>query len=89
VRRLPAAEIDQRVHGAAKLLRLEPYLARKPLQLSGGQQQRTALARTLVKGADLVLLDKPLANLDYKLREELREELPRTTEALSSWVFRA
>ena len=66
---------------AAKLLRLEPYLARTPLQLSGGQQQRTAIARALVKGADLVLLDEPLANLDYKLREELRAELPRIFEA--------
>ena len=51
-----------------------------PLQLSGGQQQRTAIARALVKGADLVLLDEPLANLDYKLREELRSELPRIFE---------
>ena len=62
---------------AARLLKLEPYLDRTPLQLSGGQQQRTAIARALVKGADLVLLDEPLANLDYKLREELRAELPR------------
>ena len=62
---------------AAQLLKLEPFLDRKPLKLSGGQQQRTAIARALVKGADLVLLDEPLANLDYKLREELREELPR------------
>ncbi len=66
---------------AAKLLRLEPFLKRTPLQLSGGQQQRTAIARALVKGADLVLLDEPLANLDYKLREELRAELPRIFEA--------
>ena len=57
--------------------KLEPFLDRRPLQLSGGQQQRTAIARALVKRADLVLLDEPLANLDYKLREELREELPR------------
>jgi glycerol transport system ATP-binding protein len=77
----PKAEIDKRVMEAAKLLRLEPYLARTPLQLSGGQQQRTAIARALVKGADLVLLDEPLANLDYKLREELRAELPRIFEA--------
>jgi glycerol transport system ATP-binding protein len=72
-----AADIEARVREAARLLKLEPYLDRKPLNLSGGQQQRTAIARALVKQADLVLLDEPLANLDYKLREELREELPR------------
>lgn len=71
------AEIGQRVAHAAKLLRLEGMLDRLPAQLSGGQQQRTAIARALVKRADLVLLDEPLGNLDYKLREELREELPR------------
>jgi glycerol transport system ATP-binding protein len=58
-------------------LKLTPYLDRLPLNLSGGQQQRTALARAIVKNASLVLLDEPLANLDYKLREELREELPK------------
>jgi glycerol transport system ATP-binding protein len=77
VARLPRAEIESRVQEAVGLLKLEPYLDRKPLSLSGGQQQRTAIARALVKQADLVLLDEPLANLDYKLREELREELPR------------
>jgi len=77
----PKSEIESRVRDAAKLLKLEPYLDRTPLQLSGGQQQRTAIARALVKGADLVLLDEPLANLDYKLREELRTELPRIFEA--------
>jgi glycerol transport system ATP-binding protein len=70
-------EIDKRVREAARVLRLESLLTRMPSQLSGGQQQRTAIARALVKRADLVLLDEPLANLDYKLREELREELPR------------
>ncbi|HEV7415567.1 MAG TPA: ABC transporter ATP-binding protein [Tianweitania sediminis] len=70
-------EVDKAVQEAAELLKLTPYLERTPLNLSGGQQQRTALARAIVKGAELVLLDEPLANLDYKLREELRAELPR------------
>ncbi|HYZ33315.1 MAG TPA: ABC transporter ATP-binding protein [Crenalkalicoccus sp.] len=77
-------EIERRVAEAARLLRLEPYLQRRPLELSGGQQQRTAIARALVKGAELVLMDEPLANLDYKLREELREELPRLFAASGS-----
>jgi glycerol transport system ATP-binding protein len=74
-------EIARRVHATADMLKLSPMLERKPLELSGGQQQRCALARALVKGADLVLLDEPLANLDYKLREELRVEIPKIFEA--------
>lgn len=77
VARLPSQEITRRVESVAELLRLSPMLKRKPAELSGGQQQRTALARALVKDSDLVLLDEPLANLDFKLREELRDELPR------------
>lgn len=71
------AEIKRRVGDMAELLKLSPMLDRRPSELSGGQQQRTAMARALVKDADLVLLDEPLANLDFKLREELRDELPR------------
>ncbi|WP_416396938.1 ABC transporter ATP-binding protein [Allohahella sp. A8] len=81
-----AKEISRRVEQAAELLQLKPMLNRKPEELSGGQQQRTALARALVKDADLVLLDEPLANLDFKLREELRVELPRMFAA-SGAVF--
>jgi glycerol transport system ATP-binding protein len=72
-----AGTIDTKVQSVAELLRLTPMLGRKPAELSGGQQQRTAIARALVKDSDLILLDEPLANLDYKLREELRDELPR------------
>ncbi|MGL4405352.1 MAG: ABC transporter ATP-binding protein, partial [Notoacmeibacter sp.] len=78
------AEIDKAVRSTAEMLKLTPMLARKPLELSGGQQQRCALARALVKGAGLVLLDEPLANLDYKLREELRAEIPKIFEASGS-----
>ena len=67
-------EIKQRVGKVAELLKLSGMLNKKPNELSGGQQQRTALARALVKDSDLILLDEPLANLDFKLREELREE---------------
>jgi len=72
-----AREIDARVNEAAELLKLSPMLKRRPSELSGGQQQRTAIARAIVKDSDMVLLDEPLANLDYKLREELRDELPK------------
>lgn len=67
--------IAQRVEALAKKLHIDPFLKRLPSELSGGQQQRVALARALAKGAPLMLLDEPLVNLDYKLREELREEL--------------
>ena len=72
---LGKVEIDRKVRETAEMLHIEGLLQRFPLELSGGQQQRTAMARALVKDADLVLFDEPLVNLDYKLREELRQEM--------------
>ncbi|MGO4669270.1 ABC transporter ATP-binding protein [Bosea sp. 2RAB26] len=89
VRGLPRTEIESKVRAMARMMQLESFLERMPLNLSGGQQQRTAMARALIKGADLVLLDEPLANLDYKLREELREELPKIVRGSKATVVYA
>jgi len=82
-------EINRRVGKIAELLNLSQLLDRDVSNLSGGQQQRTALARALVKQATLVLLDEPLANLDYKLREQLREDLPQLFSESGSTVVYA
>lgn len=73
--RLDRAEIDRRVRSVAEIVHIDGFLDRLPQQLSGGQQQRLAIARALAKRAHLLLLDEPLVNLDYKLREELRADL--------------
>jgi glycerol transport system ATP-binding protein len=75
IKGVPNDEVKRRVGDMAERLHITPYLQRHPAELSGGQQQRTALARALIKDAGLLLLDEPLVNLDYKLREELRREL--------------
>ncbi|MEP3224357.1 MAG: ABC transporter ATP-binding protein [Parasphingorhabdus sp.] len=79
-----SAEIDAKVQEVAELLKLSSILDRKPNEISGGQQQRCAMARAMAKNVGLVLMDEPLANLDYKLREELRVEIPRLFEASGS-----
>lgn len=81
--------IDQRVRELAQKLHIEMFLDRYPAALSGGQQQRVALARALAKNAPLMLLDEPLVNLDYKLREELRDELTALFAAGDSTVIYA
>lgn len=75
VRKVAAAEIDQRLGRVADLLGLTKLLARKPGQLSGGQQQRVALGRAIIAEAPVCLMDEPLSNLDAQLRQEMRAEI--------------
>ena len=83
------AGVDARVKDLAGRLHIDHLLDRLPAQLSGGQQQRVALARALAKDAPLILLDEPLVNLDYKLREELRDELTQLFASGRSTVIYA
>lgn len=77
-----AAEIAERVEWAARLLRIERLLPRRATQLSGGEMQRVAIGRAIVRRPRLFLMDEPLTNLDAKLREELRLEIPALIRAL-------
>lgn len=76
--KLTEKEIDKKVKEVADLLNLSDLFKHYPSETSGGQQQRIAIARALVKDTKYVFLDEPLANLDYKLREELRGQLKET-----------
>ena len=78
--KLPAAQVAERVDAMLKLVQLGKFAQRKPHQLSGGQQQRVALARSLAKKPQLLLLDEPLGALDKKLREETQIELVNIIE---------
>ncbi len=73
--KLTKSEIDEGVHRIAKMLGITDILNKLPKELSGGQRQRVAIARALVKDASIYLLDEPLTNLDYKIRESMRIEL--------------
>ena len=77
LRKTPKAEILERVTEAAEILRLTPYLNRKPRALSGGQRQRVALGRAIVRRPKVFLMDEPLSNLDAKLRVAMRSEIVR------------
>lgn len=81
--------IGEQVKAIAAKLHIDQFLDRLPAELSGGQQQRVALARALAKNAPLILLDEPLVNLDYKLREELREELTQVFSSSEATVVYA
>ena len=77
LRKTPKQEINQRVREAAEILKLTPYLNRKPRALSGGQRQRVALGRAIVRRPKVFLMDEPLSNLDAKLRVAMRSEIVR------------
>ena len=77
VRKEKAKVMQEKVDEMAQMLQINNLLTRLPGQLSGGQQQRVALARALVRKPDVLLLDEPLANLDAKLRLEMRSEITR------------
>lgn len=81
--------VEATVRALADKLHIGMFLDRLPAELSGGQQQRVALARALAKNAPLMLLDEPLVNLDYKLREGLREELTHLFASSDSTVVYA
>jgi multiple sugar transport system ATP-binding protein len=81
-RKTPKAEIRRRVEDAARILELEPLLARKPRQLSGGQRQRVAMGRAIVRQPRAFLMDEPLSNLDAKLRVQMRAEIARLQRSL-------
>ncbi len=84
LRKVDPAEIDKRVHEAAKVLDLEHLLERKPKALSGGQRQRVALGRAMVRNPSVFLLDEPLSNLDAKLRTSMRSEIARLHRKLDT-----
>jgi multiple sugar transport system ATP-binding protein len=75
LRKLPKADVQQRVQRIARLLELEEQLKRRPRQLSGGQRQRVAMGRAIVREPQVFLMDEPLSNLDAKLRTQMRSEI--------------
>lgn len=89
VKKLPENEIKQRVREIAEFLGITHILDRSIYEISGGEAQRTALARALVRRSRIVLLDEPLTNLDYKIREKMRGELKRIAKEIggATWIY--
>jgi len=85
--RTPAAEIDARIEAAAKMLRLDTLLHRRPTELSGGQRQRVAIGRAIVREPTLFLFDEPLSNLDAELRVAMRAEIMALHERLGTTMI--
>ena len=87
IRKVPKAEIDQKVHEAARILDLEHLLDRKPKALSGGQRQRVAMGRAIVRSPKVFLMDEPLSNLDAKLRGQMRIEISKLHQRLGTTMI--
>jgi len=87
MRKVPKAEIEKKVHEAAEILDLEPYLKRKPKALSGGQRQRVAMGRAIVREPKVFLMDEPLSNLDAKLRVQMRTEISNLHQRLGATII--
>lgn len=84
LRKLPKAEIDERVNHAAEILGITEYLNRKPKALSGGQRQRVAIGRAIVREPKVLLMDEPLSNLDAKLRNQMRAEILKLRKKINT-----
>ncbi|MBT8153645.1 sn-glycerol-3-phosphate ABC transporter ATP-binding protein UgpC [Epibacterium ulvae] len=80
----PKSEIDEKVNNAAKILKLDAYMDRRPKDLSGGQRQRVAIGRAIVREPKGFLFDEPLSNLDASLRVDMRFEIARLHKALET-----
>jgi len=83
----PKAEIESKVAEATRILKLEPYLDRKPAALSGGQRQRVSIGRAIVRGPEVFLFDEPLSNLDAELRVEMRVEIARLHKEIGATMI--
>jgi lactose/L-arabinose transport system ATP-binding protein len=83
----PKPEIEAKVAEATRILKLEPYLDRKPAALSGGQRQRVSIGRAIVRGPEVFLFDEPLSNLDAELRVEMRVEIARLHKEIGATMI--